>query len=194
MLDSLDKPVPASYFKAQTPRKRGNYGKTFFHLVFVEYPVTWCGTMQLVLKSNKQNENAKLRISRPALNPYYYVPKMKTRGDRDHRKKRVPQQHWYEKMWVWFSARHRCSLTRPNKQDHSYGPHKEHSVSALVPQLWLPSQVQGNGNKKLKKKPKRRGWLESPLHGSSTMGCSQKILNIFIGTIHVLSMCTFLWK
>lgn len=61
-------------------------------------------------------------------------------------------------MWVWYSAGHQCSLTRPNKHNHSSGPHKEHSVSTLVPQLWLPTQVQGNGNEKLKKEPQEWGW------------------------------------
>lgn len=60
-------------------------------------------------------------------------------------------------MWVWYSAGHQRSLTRPNKHDHSSGQHKEHSVSAFVPQLWLPTQVQGNGNEKLKKEPRGLG-------------------------------------
>lgn len=62
-----------------------------------------------------------------------------------------------KKMWVWYSAGHQRSLTRPNKHDHSSGQHKEHSVSAFVPQLWLPTQVQGNGNEKLKKEPRGLG-------------------------------------
>lgn len=44
------------------------------------------------------------------------------------------------------------SLARPNKHERGSGQHKEHSVSALVPQLWLPTRVQGNGKEKLKKK------------------------------------------
>lgn len=49
---------------------------------------------------------------------------------------------------------HKCSsgsLVRPNKQGHGSGPHKDHFVSALVPQTWLPTEVQGNGNERLEK-------------------------------------------
>lgn len=47
------------------------------------------------------------------------------------------------------------SLARPNKHERGSGQHKEHSVSALVPQLWLPAPVQGNGKESLKKKEPR---------------------------------------
>lgn len=95
-------------------------------------------------------------------------------------------------MWVWYSAGHQCSLTRPNKHNHSSGQHKEHSVSTLVPQLWLPTQVQGNGNEKLKKEPQEWGWggvgwFDSPLHGSCTMGCSQKYSCIFLVLVLYIS-------
>ena len=44
------------------------------------------------------------------------------------------------------------SLVRPNKQGHGSGLHKDHFVSALVPQTWLPTEVQGNGNEEVGKR------------------------------------------
>lgn len=71
----------------------------------------------------------------------------------------IPERSKYERMWARRWASERCSLVRPNKQNHASSPHKDHFVSkplatSVAANAEFKVTINKKGNKRLRKSRK----------------------------------------